>query len=69
MNARSTILLIAALLPAAVLARTSAVPASRLRGPLSTARTLIVHDRIVVPVMIDGTGRSAFWSIRARTAR
>jgi hypothetical protein len=68
MNARSTILLIAALLPATVLAL-SAVPASRLRGPLSTARTLIVHDRIVVPVMIDGTGRSAFWSIRARTAR
>ena len=60
MNARGTILLIAALLPAAVLARTSAAPASRLRGPLSTARTLIVHDRIVIPVMIDGKGPFRF---------
>ena len=60
MKARTTILLIALLLPATVLARTSAVPASRLRGPLSTARTLIVHDRIVVPVMIDGKGPFRF---------
>ena len=58
MKARTTILLIALLLPAA--ARTSAVRVPHPRGPLSTARTRIVHDRIVVPVMIDGKGPFRF---------
>lgn len=60
MKARTTILLIALLLPAAATARTSAVPVPHPQGALSTVRTRMVHDRIVVPVMIDGKGPFRF---------
>lgn len=62
MKARTTILLIALLLPAAAAAtaRTSAVPVPHPQGALSTVRTRMVHDRIVVPVMIDGKGPFRF---------
>ena len=62
MKARTTILLIALLLPAAAAAtaRTSAAPVPHPQGALSTVRTRMVHDRIVVPVMIDGKGPFRF---------